>query len=102
MCVAAVAEEKDVSGTWEAGVHGAQVVIHVTQSNSAISGVAHVSTSSGGKSSYPFVGAISGVHVRGTLVGGHTFSGKIYAEGQVAGMLRTKDGQVVPISASRR
>ncbi|HMK34287.1 MAG TPA: hypothetical protein VK463_04405 [Desulfomonilaceae bacterium] len=102
MCLPAGSAERDISGTWEAEVMGSKVVAHVNQDGSAISGVAYISNSSGGKASYQFVGNINQGNLSGTLAGGHSFSAKVYSDGQVAGVVRTKDGHYVPVSATRR
>lgn len=93
------AEGRNLSGNWETQVMGARVMVHVDQVGQAISGVAYVYSPLGRKNTYHFQGSIKGRQVQAAHYSGHRFTGNIRDDGAVAGVLRTKRGHRIPVSA---
>lgn len=92
----------DISGNWHASGMGAAIEATINQKGPVINGVAVVHNPSGEKNTYHFTGSIDGNKVTAAHYSGHQFTGTINSNGQLVGMLRTKRGQQVPFSASRR
>jgi hypothetical protein len=92
----------DTTGRWEAQTMGAQIRADITQQGDKISGVARVHNPGGKKNTYHFFGAIHGNHISAAHGSGHNFTGSVTSVGRIDGVLRTKSGHSVAITAFRR
>lgn len=94
--------QMDISGAWEADAMGSHVVASVSQNDTAISGVAYVTNSSGKRFTNKFSGSINNDRINVSIAGGFSFSGNVTSKNSVSGVVWTKDGHQVPVNASRR
>jgi len=92
----------NISGKWHASSMGAVIEATINQRGHLINGVARVRNPSGEKNTYHFTGSIDGNRVTAAHHNGHRFAGTVNSNGQLVGVLRTKRGQQVSVTASRR
>ncbi|MBM3298773.1 MAG: hypothetical protein FJY85_02320 [Deltaproteobacteria bacterium] len=98
----ASAAAADVSGTWEARAMGGRLVAHVEQNGNTIGGVAYVYHPHGKKVTYHFNGTVDGNRVTLAHHSGHMFNGHVNSKGQLVGVVTTKKGEQVSVTAQRR
>lgn len=91
-----------VSGNWEASVMGSKIKAQVQQEGQSIQGVAHVYTLLGTKDTYHFTGNVHKGKVSAGHYSGHVFSGNLTREGRLVGVLKTKGGKRISVSAVRK
>ena len=92
----------NLSGDWEAGAMGAKLKAHVEQNGNQINGVAHVYPLFGKKLTYHFSGKVNGSEIYAAHHQGHSFRGRLNSRGLIEGVVRTKQGHKVGITAHRR
>jgi len=92
----------NISGKWQASSMGAIIEATINQKGHLINGVAQVRDPSGEKNTYHFTGSIDGNRVTAAHHSGHRFAGTVNSNGQLVGVLRTKRGHQVSVTASRR
>jgi hypothetical protein len=102
MSLPALGSSWNASGRWEAQTMGANIKADIQQQGDQISGVAKVYTPMGKKVTYHFSGVMQGNHISAAHHTGHRFTGDMVSPGRIAGVLRTRDGHNVSITASRR
>ena len=99
---AAGASGADASGEYETWVFGSRVKAYVKQSGKNISGVAHIYAPFGKKNTYHFTGKIDRGRVVASHFQGHFFQGSYDGQGRISGVITTKNGHRINISAPRR
>lgn len=92
----------NLAGRWISSVMGANITVDVRQQGQRLRGVAKVRKPFGGTDKYTFTGRVKGNHVVARHHSGHTFEGALVGRGQVRGLLRTKNGHRINVSAVRR
>ena len=97
--VAALAQ--GMSGNWSANVFGTRVNAQVNVQGKQVSGVAYVYSMFGKKDTYHFYGGVQGNNVYARHNDGHVFQGTISGPGRVSGVLTTKHGHKIPVTAQR-
>jgi hypothetical protein len=102
LCLPAMGYAADAGGVWDAKVMGAKIRAYVEQHGTMLSGVARVSAPNGKKSTYHFTGSVNGNQIQVAHHKGHSFSGNITGPRTMVGVLRTRNGQSVSVTASRR
>ena len=96
------ARTRNLSGTWESHVFGSKVVVHLNQKGRSIAGVARVYGPFGKKTTYHFRGMVEGNRVQAAHYSGHSFVGMVGRNGVISGVLTTRQGRQIPVTASRR
>jgi len=96
---AAAALGADRSYKWETAAPGMRIKVTATTRGEHVSGVAHI-YQFGKKNTYHFAGTLQGNRLIVSHPDGHTFSGTLTPQGRVEGVLTTKNGQRIPVSAS--
>ncbi len=91
----------NLSGTWEAEVMGSQIVLQMSQNENALSGVAHIYSSSGKRFTNNFSANINGSNISGAA-GDFIFFGNVISQNSATGVVRLKDGRQIPIRATRK
>jgi hypothetical protein len=99
LCLTGAALAADRSYKWEGSALGVRIKVTATAKGEQVSGVAHIVTP-GKKDTYHFSGTLEGNRLNVSHHSGHVFSGTLSPEGRVEGVLTTKTGQRIPISAS--
>jgi hypothetical protein len=102
LCAPATGSAADAGGVWDANVMGAKIRAYVEQKGSQLSGVAKVRTPNGKRSTYHFAGSINGNQVQVAHYTGHSFSGTLTGPRKMVGVLKTRNGQSVSVTAKRR
>ena len=98
----AIAGPGNVSGTYETWVFGSKVKALVQQQGNNISGVAYIYRPFGKKSTYHFNGRIDKGRVVASHFQGHVFHGRVDGRGRLQGVITTRKGHRISISAPRR
>jgi hypothetical protein len=92
----------EASGEWVAKIMGAKIRAFVEQHGTELSGFAKIKAPNGKNSTYHFAGSIDGNRVHMAHHHGHSFSGQLTSSRTMEGVLRTKGGQSVPVTATRK
>ncbi len=75
---------------------------YIQQDGNQLSGFAKVRAPTGKRSTYHFAGSINGTHVQVAHHHGHSFTGTLVGPRKMVGVLRTKNGESVSVTARRR
>ena len=92
----------DASGQWVAKVMGSKIRAFVEQHGTRLSGLAKVRASNGKNATYHFVGTINGNQIQVAHHNGHSFSGVLTGPKKMEGVLTTRGGHSVSITATRK
>ncbi len=92
----------NVTGKWVSTAMGAKLKVNVEQHGNKISGVAFVYPLVGKKLTYHFSGIVKGTDVFASHHQGHSFSGRLTSRGLLEGVVHTRQGHQIAISAHRR
>lgn len=91
----------NLSGNWQAVVHGLVIKATMNQHGDAIDGVAYVHSLGGKKDTFHFKGNVSGAKIQVAHHSGHRFSGTVTGDGRIKGVLTTKQGTKAPVELTR-
>lgn len=97
-----VGAQEDMAGKWVARAWGGRMSATVKQKGNAFEGVAIIYKPFGGKGTYVFTGTINGNKVVGRHPNGHWFKGTIISANKVTGVLTTRDGYKLRVTARRK
>lgn len=92
----------NLTGKWVSSAMGAKLKAHITQKGDKINGVAFIYPLFGKKMTYHFSGTINGVDVFAAHHQGHSFRGKLTPRGTLEGVVYTRQGHKLAVSARRR
>ena len=96
------ASEPNLAGKWVGSAMGAKLKANVDQKGAKINGVAYVYPLFGKKTTYHFSGSVKGGRIVASHHQDHSFSGSVNRQGLLQGVVRTRKGQKISISAWRR
>jgi len=100
MCLPVAVLGTDRSYKWETSAMGVRIKVTATTIGEQVSGIAYVFRPSGKKDTYHFSGRMEGERISVSHHSRHSFSGTLTPQGKVVGVLTTRTGQRIPISAS--
>jgi hypothetical protein len=81
---------------------GGRMVARVEQNGNAIGGVAHVYPPTGKRLTYHFTGTVQGNKISAAHYSGHVFNGHVTPQGQIVGVLTTRNGEKISMTGRRR
>ncbi len=102
LCAPAIGYAVDAGGVWDAKVMGAKIRAYIEQHGSQLTGFAKVKAPNGKSSTYHFAGSINGNQVQVAHHKGDSFSGTLTGPRKMVGVLRTRNGESVSVTAKRR
>lgn len=94
--------ENPVSGIWEGEIFGSRLEATIVQNGEFLSGVVSITPRNGKRDIYHVQGAVFGTHVVALHGAGHVFEGDLVEPDRLTGVLTTKGGTTLTLTATRR